>query len=78
MTSPNWRTVAEQAEAWRCSTGAVHSAIKRGELPATLIAGRWLIDPADADKYQDERRNLRRIPTRTRAPRRRPQRRTAS
>lgn len=66
-----WRTVAEQAEIWRCSQGAVHAAIAREELPATMIAGRWLIDPADVEKYEDAKRNVVRLTKRTRRPRKR-------
>jgi hypothetical protein len=66
-----WRTVAEQALLWRCARGAVHSAITRGDLPATMIAGRWLIDPADAEKYEAEKRNVARVTKRTRRPRKR-------
>lgn len=65
------RTVAEQAEIWRCSRGAVHAAINRGDLAATYIAGRWLIDPAGAEKYEDEKRNVARMVKRTRRPRKR-------
>jgi hypothetical protein len=76
-SATGWRTVAEQAAQWRCSKGAVHAAIDRGDLPATKIAGRWLIDPADAEKYEEDQRSLRRTVKRVRAPRRRPQRRAS-
>lgn len=66
-----WRTVAEQAEFWRCSRGAVLAAIDKGDLPATMIAGRWLIDPDDVEKYEDEKRNVVRMAKRTRRPRKR-------
>lgn len=69
--SPESRTVAEQALLWRCSKGAVHAAIARGDLAATLIAGRYLIDPTDADAYETERRSRRPVAKRTRRPRRR-------
>lgn len=71
MSAANWRTVDEQAEEWRCGRRAVLAAIARGDLEATLIAGRWLIDPADAAKYEAEQRNVTRMPKRTRRPRRR-------
>lgn len=70
----DFRTVAEQALLWRCSKGAVHAAITRGELAATLIAGKYLIDPADADAYEAERRNRRQVAKRTRRPRARARR----
>lgn len=65
------RTAAEQAQLWRCSARAVKQAIDRGDLVATKIAGRWLIDPADAAQYEAEHRNVRESPKRTRRPRRR-------
>lgn len=67
------RTVDEQATEWRCGKDAVLDAIRTGELVATKIAGRWLIDPADAKAYEDARKN--RVPTVRRA--RRPRRRVA-
>lgn len=65
------RTVSEQAEKWRCSHGAVLAAIARGDLAATMIAGRWLIEPTDAEQYELEQRNVGHVAKRTRQPRRR-------
>ena len=64
------RTVLEQAAEWRCGKDAVLDAIRSGELRAAKIAGRWLIEPADAEVYEQARTN--RPPPR---PRRRPRRR---
>lgn len=65
------RTVVEQAELWRCSRVAVLDAIGSGELVATKIAGRWLIEPEDAKAYEEARKNRRPTPRRVRRPRRR-------
>ena len=65
------RTVADQAQVWRCSNDAVLDAIRAGELRATKIAGRWLIDPADAIAYAEARTNRPSAPKRARRPRRR-------
>lgn len=67
----DWRTAEEQAQLWRCSARSVRDAIDRKQLAATKIAGRWLIDPADAEKYEQAQRNVAVITKRTRAPRRR-------
>lgn len=40
-------TIQEVAAELRCSTKTVRRAIHRGDLPAVMFAGRWLI-PADA------------------------------
>lgn len=65
------RTVGEQAALWRCSPSAIYAAINSGALPAVKIAERWLIDPKDAEKYLEQKRNVRNIPKRVRRPRRR-------
>lgn len=71
MNAATYRTADEQAELWRCSARSVREAIERGDLAATKIAGRWLIDPADADAYEKRQRNVAVLPKRTRRPRRR-------
>jgi hypothetical protein len=71
VSAPAWRTAEEQAQIWRCSARSVREAIDRGDLAATKIAGRWLIDPADADAYEKRQRNVAVLPKRTRRPRRR-------
>lgn len=65
-----WQAIAEQAEFSR-SRGAVLAVIARRDLTATVIAGRWLIDPADVNRYEVEHRNVARRTMRTRRPRRR-------
>ena len=52
------RTTDEQAALWRTSSRAIVGLITRKELRAVKIAGRWLIDPADADAYQAARMNI--------------------
>ena len=64
------RTVDEQAGLWRCSTWAVKRLINGGGLVATKIAGRWLIDPADADAYAASQRSRSTTPRRPRRMRR--------
>lgn len=71
MLSTVKRTVEEQAELWRCSRQIVLREIALGELVATKIAGRWLIEPDDAKAYEDARKNRRPTPRRVRRPRRR-------
>lgn len=40
-------TAMEAAMEMRCNEKTVRRMIGRGEIPARLIAGRWLIQPAD-------------------------------
>lgn len=65
------RTAEEQAEIWRCKPEAVTRAIRSGSLAATKVAGRWLIEPVDAEAYEAARRNVAPAQKRQRAPRRR-------
>lgn len=67
------RTVEEQAAIWRCGKDSVLDSIRSGELVASKIAGRWVIDPADAKAFMEARKN--RVPTVRRV--RRPKRRVA-
>lgn len=63
-------TVEEVADRWRCTSRAVGDAIRAGHLAATKVAGHWLIEEADVERYESARRNVAPI-KRTRPPRRR-------
>lgn len=63
-------TTGDLARTWRCGNRAVLNAIARGELRATMIGGRWLVNPEDAAAYERTRANVQPArPKRTRAPR---------
>lgn len=62
-------TVQELAIQWRCKPATVRELIRKGDLPATFIAGRWLIAPADAETYRKARMNV--APTKPQIRRRR-------
>ena len=63
-------TVAEVAEEWRCDRRVVLDAIANKEqpLPALKVGGRWLIEPADVEAYEDAHRNVPRPKIRDRRP----------
>lgn len=67
----DWITVGEQAEKWRCSPDAIYSAIDAKRLPATKIAGRWLLAPEDVTAFERANRSITVTAKRTRAPRKR-------
>jgi excisionase family DNA binding protein len=50
-TKTAWLTVAEVSDRLRCNPWTVGREIKRNNLRATKVAGKWLIDPADLDRY---------------------------
>ena len=62
--------VDEVAEMWQCDRRAVLGAIadKESPLPATKIAGRWLIELEDVEAYEDAHRNVPRPKVRERRP----------
>lgn len=47
----NLLTVREAATRLRCNPQTVAVAIRRKELRAAKVAGRWLIDEADLERY---------------------------
>jgi excisionase family DNA binding protein len=49
-------TVLEVADLVRCEHRTVRRAIRRGELDAALIGGKWLIKPAAVGTWFDARR----------------------
>jgi excisionase family DNA binding protein len=49
--STGWLNVDEVASELRCARNTVLLEIGRNNLRATKVAGRWLIDPADLDRY---------------------------
>jgi excisionase family DNA binding protein len=49
-------TVEEVAQLVRCEHRTVRRAIKRGELEAALIGGRWLVRPDAIDCWFESRR----------------------
>lgn len=71
MTADAYRTTTELAERWRTSTRAVRTAIKQQQLPATFIAGQWLVRQSDVDAYEAARATRIATPKRTRRPQRR-------
>jgi len=58
----NLLTVAEVARALRTSTKNVRGLVKRGELPGSHIAGRFVIDETDVRDYIDRQRVVPRPP----------------
>jgi excisionase family DNA binding protein len=46
-------TAAEAAAELRCHEKTVRRMIGRGEIPARMVAGKWLIDPMDLPTRQD-------------------------
>lgn len=58
----NLLTVAEVARALRTSTKNVRGLVKRGELPASYIGGRFVIDETDVRSYIDRQRVVPRPP----------------
>ena len=78
MTLAAKLTIGELAQTWRCGPRAVLNAIERGELRATKIGGRWLVDAQDVETYEQAKANVQPArPKRTRAPRPRAVRRSA-
>ena len=51
----DWLTVPEVAAIYRCHEKTVRRMIRRGELPATFVAGRWLIDRDDTHRPERAR-----------------------
>lgn len=68
MSAPTYLTTAELGERWRTSARAVRAEITRKRLPATFIAGQWLVNETDAHAYEQGRLNVPRTPKRTRRP----------
>jgi excisionase family DNA binding protein len=62
-------TTDEVAQRWRCERVAVGDAIRGKKLRATKVAGRWLIDVADLEAYEQARANIQAVAKRTRRPR---------
>lgn len=62
-------TTDELAARWRCSERSIGDAIRRGDLAATKIGGRWLVAEVDVRTYEESRRNVRPVQRRTRRPR---------
>lgn len=63
-------TVPEVAEEWRCTAQHVSDEIRRGNLRAAKVGGRWLVEEADAKAYLVARANIRPVKP-PRLPRRR-------
>jgi excisionase family DNA binding protein len=70
VSSP-YLTVQEVAELARCEHRTVRRAIKKGELGASLIGGRWIVKDTAVDEWIDGCANERR-PHAAPAPRRPP------
>jgi excisionase family DNA binding protein len=49
-------TAAEAAHELRCNEKTVRKMIGRGEIPAVMVAGRWLIRPQDLPTRMPPRR----------------------
>ncbi len=62
-------TADELAARWRCEPESVTAAIRRGELRASKIAGRWLVTEDDVAAYMQARANVAPTKKRTRRPR---------
>lgn len=61
MTTPTRLTVSEVADELRCSERHVNDEIRRLNLRATKVGGRWLIDPDDISAYVDAKANVSRV-----------------
>lgn len=70
MNTP-YLTVPEVAQRWRLKERSVRQEIGRGNLRAIKVGGQWLITPADVEAFEATRVNVRPVPKRTRAPKRR-------
>jgi excisionase family DNA binding protein len=54
MELSDYLTISEAAELKRVSREAVRLAIERGDLPAAMVGGRWLILRADLGGYRPD------------------------
>lgn len=51
-------TVPEVAERLRSSERFIADAIRRGDLPASKVGRRWVVDDSDVDTYLAAHRNV--------------------
>lgn len=62
-------TTEELAARWRIEERSVGATIRRGDLVATKIGGRWLAKVSDVEAFEQARANIQRSVKRTRRPR---------